>query len=43
MDHSAVSLCRENAIPIIVLNIFRSGNLVRAISGEPVGTLICAS
>jgi len=43
MDHSAVSLCREKAIPIIVLNIFRSGNLVRAISGEPVGTLICAS
>ncbi|MBW8000543.1 MAG: UMP kinase [Planctomycetes bacterium] len=41
MDHSAISLCRENKIPIIVLNIFESDNIAKAIRGEEVGTLIC--
>ena len=41
MDHSAISLCRENNIPIIVLNIFKKGNIAKAICGEQVGTLIC--
>jgi len=40
MDHSAISLCRENNIPIIVLNIFEKGNIAKAICGEKVGTLI---
>jgi len=40
MDHAAISLCRENHIPIIVLNIFKKGNITSAISGEQVGTLI---
>lgn len=40
MDHSAISLCRDNKIPIIVLNIFKRGNITRAICGEPVGTVI---
>jgi uridylate kinase len=40
MDHSAISLCRENLIPIIVLNIFEKGNIARAICGEPIGTLV---
>jgi uridylate kinase len=40
MDHSAISLCRENHIPIIVLNIFKEGNIAKAIRGEQVGTLI---
>jgi uridylate kinase len=40
MDHAAISLCRDNHIPIIVLNIFKKGNITRAIGGEPVGTLI---
>ncbi len=40
MDHSAISLCRENNIPIIVLNIFKKGNMAKAICGEKVGTLI---
>ena len=40
MDHSAISLCRDNNIPIIVLNIFKRGNLTKAICGEQVGTLI---
>jgi uridylate kinase len=41
MDHAAISLCRDNKIPIIVLNIFRKGNITKAICGEQVGTLIC--
>lgn len=40
MDHSAVSLCRDNKIPIVVINIFKTGNLSKAIRGEPVGTVI---
>jgi len=40
MDHSAISLCRDNGIRIIVLNIFKEGNITKAICGEQVGTLI---
>ncbi len=40
MDPSAISLCRESQIPIVVLNIFREGNITRALRGEKVGTLI---
>jgi len=40
MDHAAISLCRDNHIPIIVLNIFKKGSMTRAVRGEPVGTLI---
>ncbi len=43
MDHSAISLCRDNNIPIIVLNIFKKGNLVRALCGQRVGTKIAFS
>jgi uridylate kinase len=41
IDHAAVSLCRDNNIPIVVLNIFKKGNITKAIYGEQVGTLIC--
>ncbi|MBN2136601.1 MAG: UMP kinase [Sedimentisphaerales bacterium] len=41
MDHSAVSLCRENKIPVVVLNIFKTGNITDALCGRKVGTLIC--
>ena len=40
MDHSAITLCRDNNIPIVVLNIFEKGNITKAICGEPVGTKI---
>jgi uridylate kinase len=43
IDHSAISLCRDNNIPIIVLNIFKKGNIAKAICGEKVGTLIRSS
>jgi len=40
MDAAAVSLCKENNLPIIVLNVHHRGMLLRAIEGEPVGTLV---
>jgi len=40
MDPAAVSLCWENKIPIVVLNIFVDGNISRAFRGEKVGTII---
>lgn len=43
MDSAAVSLCMDNKKEIIVLNIFKSGNILKALQGEPVGTLVSAS
>ncbi len=40
MDAAAVSLCKDNGLPIIVLNIQRPGAIAAAIRGEPVGTLV---
>lgn len=43
MDPAAISLCRENQIPIVVLNIFNEGNITKALNGEKVGTRIAES
>ena len=40
MDSTAVSLCMDNNLPIIVFNIFKSGSLSRILSGDSVGTII---
>ena len=40
MDSAAFSLCMDNKIPIVVFNMFKSGNIRRALLGEPVGTLV---
>jgi uridylate kinase len=40
MDQTAVTLCRENALPLIVLNIHRPGAIASAVRGESVGTLV---
>ncbi len=40
IDPAAISLCSENNIPIVVLNMFNSGNIEKAIRGEKVGTWI---
>jgi len=40
MDMAAVSMCRDNRIPMIVFNIFREGSLGKAARGEEIGTLI---
>ncbi len=40
MDQTAITLCKENSLPLIVLNIHRSGAVARALRGERVGTLV---
>jgi len=40
MDATAIALCRENKIPIIVFNFFRRGNLKKILTGASIGTLI---
>jgi uridylate kinase len=40
MDSTAVSLCMDNALPIVVFNLNRAGNLRRLVTGEEVGTLV---
>lgn len=40
MDATAIALCRENKIPILVFNMTKEGNLYRAGTGERIGTLV---
>jgi len=40
MDATAISLCRENSLPIIVFDFRKEGNIKRALLGEPIGTLV---
>jgi uridylate kinase len=40
MDQTAVTLCKENNLPLIVLNIHRPGAVAMAVRGERVGTLV---
>jgi uridylate kinase len=40
MDASAVAMCRDNRLPIVVFNLTVRGNIMRMTTGEPIGTLI---
>ena len=40
MDQTAITLCKENSLPLIVLNIHQTGAVAAAIRGERVGTLV---
>jgi uridylate kinase len=40
MDGTAIALCKENNIPIIVFNLSEHGNIIRAVKGEKVGTTV---
>ncbi|MDR1831545.1 MAG: UMP kinase [Fusobacteriaceae bacterium] len=42
MDATAISLCRENKLPIVVFNSLVEGNMMRVILGEPIGTVVVA-
>jgi uridylate kinase len=42
MDATAISLCKENNIPIVIFNLNRHGNIRRVVTGEKVGSLISA-
>lgn len=43
MDSTAIALCKENNLPIVVFNLSVRGNIVRAVQGETVGTLVGGS
>ncbi len=40
MDSTAISLCKDNRIPLIVFDLARQGNIEKAIRGETIGTLV---
>ena len=40
MDPAAISLCSENNIPVVVLNIFKQDNITKTLQGQRVGTII---
>ena len=42
MDSTAISLCMDNRLPIVVFNLRTPGNIKRAIAGEPIGSLVTA-
>jgi len=43
MDSTAISLCMDNNIDIIVFNVFEKGNIQRVVKGEKIGTLVTSS
>ena len=42
MDSTAISLCMDNKLPIVVFNLTTPGNVLRAVRGEPVGSIVSA-
>ena len=42
MDTTAVSLCKDNNLPMIIFNMNQPGNILRVVSGEKVGSLVTA-
>jgi uridylate kinase len=40
MDSTAISLCMDNELPVLVFNMLEAGNLKRAMLGEPIGTVV---
>ena len=42
MDMTAIGMCLENDLPILVFNFKKEGNIERAVAGEPIGTWVAA-
>src|SRR4030042_996005 len=40
MDATAISMCRDNGLPLVVFNLHKAGNIRRVICGEDVGTVV---
>ena len=40
MDTTAISLCMDNKLPIVVFDLTRAGNIKRIVRGEPVGSIV---
>lgn len=43
MDGTAFTLCQDNSIPIVVFDMTKPGNIQRALTGEEIGTVVCAA
>ena len=43
MDSTALTLCMDNAIPIVVFDVHTAGNIRRVVMGEPIGTTVSRS
>jgi uridylate kinase len=41
MDATAISLCMDNDLPIVVFDLMTPGNIGRAVRGEKIGTIVC--
>ncbi len=41
MDTTAVTMCMDHKLPIVVFSLLRPGNIARAVAGEPIGTRVC--
>src|SRR5438270_7177184 len=42
MDSTAISLCKDNNLPIVIFNLNKAGNIKRVVTGEKVGSLVSA-
>lgn len=42
MDLTAITMCLDHRLPIVVFDVFRPGNLKRVVAGEPIGTTVAA-
>jgi uridylate kinase len=40
MDATAITMCKEHGVPIVVFDMTVPGNIVRAVAGEPIGTVV---
>ncbi|MFM8237708.1 MAG: UMP kinase [Actinomycetota bacterium] len=40
MDSTAITFCMDNSLPIIVFDVTQPGNIIKALTGEPIGTLV---
>lgn len=40
MDSTAISMCRDHGLPVVVFDMFKEGNLERVVAGERIGTLV---
>jgi uridylate kinase len=42
MDAAAISLCRDNKIPLVIFNLLQAGSILRVVCGEPIGSVVHA-
>jgi uridylate kinase len=40
MDSTAITMCKDHELPVVVFNISTHGNIVKAVQGERIGTLV---